>query len=71
MVEQGQDPSTEVDYREEFMESERKRKDLEKHVERLQEHVEHHEVTISNLELEIEILLQSPNIGEKTESPRE
>lgn len=68
-VKRAQDPSTEVDYREELMESERKRKDLEKHVERLQEHVEHHEVTISNLELEIEILLQSPNIGEKTESP--
>ena len=64
-----QDPSAEVNYREELKESERRRRDLENHVERLQEHVEHHEATISNLELEIEILLQAPNVSEMAQSP--
>lgn len=50
-----------VNYYEDYKESERQRKDLERQVERLQERVEDHEATIANLELEIEILLQPPH----------
>lgn len=50
-----------VNYYEDYKESERQRKDLERQVERLQERVEDHETTIANLELEIEILLQPPH----------
>ena len=60
-----------VNYYEDYKESERQRKDLERQVERLQERVEHHEATIANLELEIEILLQPPQdtVANKTPAP--
>ena len=63
-----------VDYYENYKESERLRKDVERQVERLQERVEHHEATIANLELEIEILLQPPHldtVANKTAAPEQ
>ena len=71
-VKHAQNSDGRVNYYKDYKESERRRKDFERQVERLQGRVEDHEATIANLELEIEILLHPPHLDtvvNKTAAP--